>query len=143
MTLFDYDESPDYKLGLERLGYEILAWEEFGSYQGDYAAIVKSGSNIGFVVIGYGSCSGCDELQACDWPWWNNGSEETKKRFEKADQEIRSLFEGIERSIVWGSPSDLTRFILSNERSGLDWYRHDSSFKESRKNLVEALKAVA
>lgn len=143
MTLFDYEESPDYKLGLERLGYEIIAWEDFGCYQGDYAAIVKSGNNIGFVVIGYGSCSGCDALQACDWPWWNDGSEETKKRFEEVDQEIRSLFEGIERSIVWGSPSELTRFILSNERSGLDWYRHDDSFKERRKNLVEALKVVA
>lgn len=141
MTLFEYEETPDYKLGLERLGYEIIAWEDFGNYQGDYAAIVKGKGGFGFVVIGYGSCSGCDALEACDWPWfWENTIPANKiEKFEEANKKVQALFEDIERSIKWGSPSELTRFILSRERSGLCWYFHDNDFKTKRKALIKAL----
>ena len=58
----------DHQEILERQGFEILGWESFGSYQGDYAAVVKKDGKVGFTVIGYGSCSGCDALEAIQ-PW--------------------------------------------------------------------------
>lgn len=44
---------------------ETLIWEAVGDYQGDYFVLVKGpDGRYGFTVIGYGSCSGCDGLQA-------------------------------------------------------------------------------
>lgn len=53
-------------------GYEIVDQEEFGSYQGDLTYLLRDGERYGLLVIGYGSCSGCDELQAIE-PWDDDG----------------------------------------------------------------------
>lgn len=45
-------------------GYEVVASETFGSWQGDEAYILSDGERFGIVVIGYGSCSGCDAFEA-------------------------------------------------------------------------------
>ena len=43
---------------------KILKWKTLGSYQGDHVALVEAkGGQVGFAVIGYGSCSGCDALE--------------------------------------------------------------------------------
>lgn len=52
---------------IDSFGYKSK-YEYFGSYQGDIAVIVKDGSRKGYLIIGYGSCSGCDELEAV-MPW--------------------------------------------------------------------------
>lgn len=49
-------------------GWTVLNFETFGSYQGDHLALLQRGNEIGLVVFGYGSCSGCDVLQAIT-PW--------------------------------------------------------------------------
>jgi len=54
----------DYKDCLELAGAEVLAYETFGSYQGDWWAKVKFNDREGFVHGYYGSCSGCDTLEA-------------------------------------------------------------------------------
>ncbi len=35
-----------------------------GDYQGDLFSLFKDGSKYGYLVFGYGSCSGCDTLEA-------------------------------------------------------------------------------
>ncbi len=37
---------------------KILVWEDVGDYQGDTFAMVEKGGQFGYVVIGFGSCSG-------------------------------------------------------------------------------------
>lgn len=59
---------------VESFGYEIVDSEVFGDYQGDYCYILRNEDTIGYVVIGYGSCSGCDALQAAE-PWCRCGNE--------------------------------------------------------------------
>lgn len=49
-----------YVRALEAAGVKVLAFEEFGSYQGDWWARVEGG----FVTGSYGSCSGCDAFEA-------------------------------------------------------------------------------
>lgn len=50
---------------VEGLGAQVLLWEDVGSYQGDsYVLLETAGGAIGYTTIGYGSCSGCDALQA-------------------------------------------------------------------------------
>ncbi len=51
----------NYKDILVKAGYPVKYYEEFGSYQGNWAAILEDGG----VILGYfGSCSGCDAYKA-------------------------------------------------------------------------------
>lgn len=52
-----------YEQALEAAGAKVLAFEEFGSYQGDWWAKVELNGQIGFVNGNYGSCSGCDAFE--------------------------------------------------------------------------------
>lgn len=52
-----------YKECLEKAGAEVFAYEEFGSYQGDWLAFVEYNGERGIVQGSYGSCSGCDAFQ--------------------------------------------------------------------------------
>ena len=45
-------------------GKKCLVYEEFGSYQGDYIAILEDKNQIEIWKGYYGSCSGCDWLEA-------------------------------------------------------------------------------
>lgn len=56
--------SYSYHGALEAAGAEVLAFEEFGSYQGNWWAKVMYQGQIGWVKGSYGSCSGCDAIQA-------------------------------------------------------------------------------
>lgn len=49
-----------YQKTMEMAGAKILAFEEFGSYQGDWWAKVEYNGEKGWVNGSYGSCSGCD-----------------------------------------------------------------------------------
>ena len=53
-----------YQRALEAAGARIIAFEEFGSYQGTWVARVEYGGETGWVIGSYGSCSGCDAFEA-------------------------------------------------------------------------------
>lgn len=53
-----------YENALEAAGAKVIAFEEFGSYQGDWYALVEYNGEIGWVNGSYGSCSGCDAFEA-------------------------------------------------------------------------------
>lgn len=53
-----------YQQALEAAGATVLAFESFGSYQGDWYAKVVYQGEIGWIGGNYGSCSGCDAFQA-------------------------------------------------------------------------------
>jgi hypothetical protein len=56
----------DYTPIIEALG-EVVLRKDDSDYQGDTYALVKGADGrLGYVNIGWGSCSGCDALQACD-----------------------------------------------------------------------------
>lgn len=58
----DLDET--YEGALTAAGARVLAFRDFGSYQGDWWARVEQ-NGLRFWVHGYfGSCSGCDALEA-------------------------------------------------------------------------------
>lgn len=53
-----------YQEALEAAGAEVLEFEQFGSYQGDWWAKVRYEGQEGWVNGAYGSCSGCDSFEA-------------------------------------------------------------------------------
>lgn len=77
----DY-EYPSYEGALAAAGAEVLAFQQFGSYQGEWWAKVRYKREIGWVQGYYGSCSGCDALQGsidtydrfCAAHWYDRGN---------------------------------------------------------------------
>jgi hypothetical protein len=49
---------------MEAAGAKIRHFESFGSYQGEWLALVEYKGMTGWVVGSYGSCSGCDAFEA-------------------------------------------------------------------------------
>ncbi len=53
-----------YEKALKAAGAEVLEFESFGSYQGDWWAVCRYNGDIGWVTGSFGSCSGCDAYKA-------------------------------------------------------------------------------
>jgi len=60
-----------YELALGAAGAEVLEFETFGSYQGDWWAYVRYKNKHGWVTGSFGSCSGCDAFEA-EFGWSDN-----------------------------------------------------------------------
>lgn len=71
-----------YKEALEFAGAKVLAFEEFGSYQGDWLAKVQYRGDTFWLRDYYGSCSGCDAFQAdVGWEPWDDDNAEEKAAY--------------------------------------------------------------
>lgn len=56
-----------YHWALLEVGAEVHAFQDFGSYQGDWLAKVTYKGKTGWIHDYYGSCSGCDNFEdECD-----------------------------------------------------------------------------
>jgi hypothetical protein len=77
---------------------DVVFSKDFGSYQGDTFYVIENNSKFGYVVIGYGSCSGCDTLQAI----------ESNKNIEN----LNTFIDSIENDIEWfDTKSELCSFL--------------------------------
>jgi hypothetical protein len=64
-----------YEEALKAAGAEVLEYESFGSYQGDWWAKVRWNGGTGWINGSYGSCSGCDSFEA-EFGWNDDQCEE-------------------------------------------------------------------
>jgi hypothetical protein len=53
-----------YSQALEAAGAKVIEYEEFGSYQGTWMALVELNGERVIIEGSYGSCSGCDAYEA-------------------------------------------------------------------------------
>lgn len=93
----------DYHSLIESLGHEIVLEVTQQDYSGDSWLLLRSqtsvGPHFGYLEFGWGSCSGCDALQACD-------------TYDELDKLRMSLRDGIR----W----------FPDPAAALDWFRaHD------------------
>lgn len=58
-------EDVTYNRLIESTGVEILLEDSSGDYQGDTRMILREGTAYGYLLFGWGSCSGCDALEGC------------------------------------------------------------------------------
>ena len=68
-----------YQETLKMAGAEVLAFSNFGSYQGDWWAKVNYQGQIGWIHGYFGSCSGCDAFEA---EFWAEGHYEDEENYE-------------------------------------------------------------
>lgn len=60
------------------------AWAHHDDYQGDSIYLIEKDGRLGILTFGWGSCSGCDALEACE-----------------SQEELDRLQDDLERGIKW------------------------------------------
>jgi len=68
-----------YHESLVAAGAVVLEFEEFGSYQGDWLAVVDYNGKRGLVWGSYGSCDHCDAFEA-EFDWDADGAPDYSER---------------------------------------------------------------
>ena len=53
-----------YKSAIEAAGAKVLEFSTFGSWQGEWVALVEYNGEVGWVQGSFGSCSHCDAFEA-------------------------------------------------------------------------------
>ena len=88
----------DYDPMLNAFGKIVIQVDDH-DYQGDSRVLYDEGLKIGYLIFGWGSCSGCDALQACD-----------------TIDEVQKLCNELQDSIKW----------FDDRKSALEWFEnHD------------------
>jgi hypothetical protein len=120
---------PSYENVVGRAGAECVASVRIGSYQGDYYMIVKKDGLYGWIDGSYGSCGGCDEIEAA------YDDERT------LDEIGRRMVE----SVDWKTSTDLAEWIDSRDWIAQPGWIGDevTERRDAVKTLRDALIAVA
>ena len=107
------DEWISYDDVVESFGYKYELALEMGSYEGDYVYLLSDGLKRGFLMFGYGSCSGCDALEGCITP-----------------NDIRDLANSLHGNIRWFD-STYTRnaFIRDSVDDPNHWFSSEEEYK--------------
>lgn len=108
---------------LKSMGHKILLQVDDHDYQGDSRLILKhTNGRYGMLIFGWGSCSGCDALQACN-------------SYADLDELRKSLNDGI----TWMSKKALHKYISTKDWE-LEWAWHTEGTKEFIEKAIELLK---
>jgi len=111
-----------YEKAMEAAGAKIIAFENFGSYQGEWWALVSYEGQSGWVNGSFGSCSGCDAFES-EFGWNDEDKPDYQERlaeFGKGYLEtLMSQFEAVEvasKNISWDvEAEDMVKFIKEHE----------------------------
>jgi len=109
--------SGGYQQILDAIGEIVVQVDEDG-YQGDTWVLYRRGDEFGYLQFGWGSCSGCDALQACDSP-----------------KEVEELGRDLENSVMWKSREEMLRYFNDH-----DWAGDYGS--EDRVPFIQRVKAI-
>lgn len=100
---------------------EIVVEASDDDYQGDTYAILRRGDEFGYLEFGWGSCSGCDALQACE-----------------NDEEGAKLANELAEGVEWQTGREALKEWIAGKDwpGGYSWYR--SGFPKFAEKVREA-----
>ena len=102
----------DYQPMLEEFG-NILIQVDDDDYSGDSRVLYEKSGKYGFLIFGWGSCSGCDALQAA-----------------KNINKIQELMDDLQNEIMWfSSIDDLKKYFIEKDWE-LEYCWHIKNTKE-------------
>lgn len=123
-----------YKSSLEAAGAIVLHYKEFGTWQGDWFAVISYKNSKGLVHGAFGSCAGCDAFQSemedfyySDLP--ENRAEKLKilgERYLKSVISIEEAMKYAEKSIAW----DLSAHAMSDWIKNLQILEFDNKIED-------------
>lgn len=111
--IFDYDPI------LNSFG-KILVKVEDHDYHGDSRILYEKNGKYGFLVFGWGSCSGCDALQAC-------------QTFKDLDELITDL----EGKIKWFDTLEEVQKYVQHQDREIEYYSHEDNWRIFQKRVSE------
>lgn len=111
----------DYDPMVEAFG-NVAIKEDVGSYQGDTLVLYDNDGRIGFLVFGWGSCTVCDALQACD-----------------NMDEVQKLCDELQRDIKWFNSKDEALKWVKGKDWETEWYWHHFDAQEFIKKVIDYL----
>lgn len=128
-TLYPDLKEPFYGPGnyypmLENFDAEIVISVDDRDYQGDSYLLYRRGDTYGVLIFGWGSCSGCDALQACE-------------TYEQLDQLMNGLYE----SIQWDSLENTLRYFENHDWEG-DYTWHSNECRQWVQECKEYLHGI-
>ena len=110
----------DYQPMLEEFG-KILVQVDEDNYQGDSYLLYKRDNQYGFLIFGWGSCSGCDALQSCD-----------------NIDEVQELMDQLYSDIKWfDSLEEVKKYLSKDAIQELKYYYRTTEFKQFKKQVYE------
>lgn len=111
-------------------GKKCLAFVMFGSYQGEWVAVLDSGDNVELWKGRYGSCSGCDWIEAEKNYEKNTVSLEKAKEYFKEDKPFAII---PKKTIQRVDLETFTQMLPANVRSDIYEFNTEELFKEVKK----------
>ena len=113
----------DYDTLIKSFEVETLVSVYDSDYQGDARYLLRDGDRYGLLFFGWGSCSGCDALQA------------TNSR-----EEATELRDSLWNEVHWEPTRDALAAYVRDKDWKLEWYGHD---EEQERFLTEVRKVLA
>ena len=111
---FDYFNTPKMVDLIKSTNSDVINTIYLGDYSGDALMILRRGNEFGLLIFGYGSCSGCDALQACgDY------------------KELYELREALYNSIIWKEYSEFMDYLKNK-----DWDAEFYCAGDKKRNTV-------
>ena len=111
----------DYQPMLDAFGKVVIQVDD-DNYQGDSRLLYDENGKIGVLIFGWGSCSGCDALQAC-------GSLE----------EVQELCDELQEDIKWFEDTTQALEYFTNHYWRGDYSWHQPETKKFINNCIEYL----
>lgn len=112
----------DYDDLLRASGHEIVESEEFGAYQGDFVFLLRKAGRYGIAVVGYGSCSGCDALQAAE-PSGDVSADDEQAQRQLA--EVQALADQLAGEVVWPAEGKSLAMAVEEKVAADKWWVYD------------------
>lgn len=111
----------DYQPMIEAFG-NIAIQVDDNDYQGDTRVLYDNDGKIGVLIFGWGSCSGCDALQACE------NMEEVQELCNSLQDDIK-WFDSKEEALEWANEKDWAA----------EWFWHVDEGREFVKKIKDYL----
>jgi hypothetical protein len=109
---------------LESFGTIALRVDD-NDYQGDSRVLYQAGETFGLLIFGWGSCSGCDALQACESP-----------------EEVDGLIQRLNDQVRWLPRAEMLAYFEAHDWEG-DYCWHSEETREFVEKALALLKGGA
>lgn len=119
----DYMSSPKVEELIGSAGCDVIASTYIGSWSGDVLMVLKNGTGFGLLIVGYGSCSGCDALKSCN-----------------TFEELFDFREKLFKSIMWKEYSEFIEY-LKNKDWETEFYCSDKKNLKIVKEFIKESKS--